>query len=339
MSSAIDKAKEVARKVTGQDDTGGAHDAIGDGKNGSQTKYSSDYQIKQQTQPAPGLERDLEPQPVKAHLPSEDEGYQLYRPAGKLLGKRALITGGDSGIGRAVAILYAMEGANVAITHLPSELEDALHTKAQVEKNGGKAHLISRDLCSQGAPKAVVEQAVSALGGLDVLVNNAAYQLEQPDIADITEEQYDRTLATNLTAPFFVTKYALPHLAKSGGGSGGSGSSVINTVSVDAYVGPATHLDYSVTKGGLVTFTRTLANQQAKNGIRVNGVAPGPIWTPLIVSALSKESQKSMPDNTLLKRWGQPVEVATSFVFLASQDSSYMTGQVLHPNGGMAPVS
>ncbi|KJR88105.1 uncharacterized protein SPSK_08055 [Sporothrix schenckii 1099-18] len=151
-----------------------------------------------------------------------------------------------------------------------------------------------------------------------------------------SEEQYDRTLAINLTAPFFVTKYALPHLQK---GSGGHGGTVINTVSVDAYVGPPTHLDYAVSKGGLVTFTRTLANQQAKNGIRVNGVAPGPIWTPLIVSSLNKESQKSIPDSTLLKRWGQPVEVATNFVFLASQDSSYMTGQILHPNGGMATVS
>ncbi|KAL1889081.1 hypothetical protein Sste5346_009146 [Sporothrix stenoceras] len=330
MAAAFDKAKEVAQKLTAN--IGADGNDASNSTDANKTKYSSDYKIKQQTQPAPGLERDLDPQPVKTHLPTEDEGYQLYRPAGKLLGKRALITGGDSGIGRAVAILYAMEGANMAIAHLPSELEDAVHTKEQVEKNGGKVFLISRDLTTEGAPKAIVEQAVSALGGLDILVNNAAYQLEQSDIADITEEQYNHTMAINLTAPFFATKYALPHLQKSKG-------SVISTVSVDAYVGPATHLDYSVTKGGLVTFTRTLANQQAKNGVRVNGVAPGPIWTPLIVSALSKESQKLMPENTAFKRWGQPVEVATSYVFLASQDSSYMTGQVMHPNGGMAPIS
>ncbi|CAK7234052.1 hypothetical protein SEUCBS140593_008808 [Sporothrix eucalyptigena] len=321
MSSAIEKAKEIAEKVTGQENTG----------EGDKTKYSSSFQHPAQSQKHPGLERDLDPRPVKAHLPTEDDGYQLYSPAGKLQGKRALITGGDSGIGRAVAILYAMEGASVAITYLPDELEDALHTKTQVEKNSGTIHLIAKDLRSRNAAQEVIEQAVSGLGGFDILVNNAAYELEQEDISNISEEQYLCTIETNLTAPFFLSKHALRHMGK--------GSSIINTVSVDAYVGPPSHLDYSVSKGGLVSFTRTLANQQARNGIRVNAVAPGPIWTPFIPAAVSKESQKSLPDATVMKRFGQPVEVATSFVFLAAQDSSYMTGQVLHPNGGMAVVS
>ncbi|CAK7226468.1 hypothetical protein SBRCBS47491_006242 [Sporothrix bragantina] len=317
MSVAFDKAKEVAQKLTGQEKEAGE---------AGKTKYSTS-----QSQPHPGLEGDMEPQPVKTHLPTEDGGYQLYRAAGKLQGKRALITGGDSGIGRAVAILYAMEGANVAITHLPEELEDALHTKEQVEKNGGRAHLISKDLRSKGAAEDVVERAVAALGGLDILINNAAYELEQDDISQISEEQYHRTIETNLTAPFFLSKHALRHLGKRG--------TIINTVSVDGYVGPQSHLDYSTSKGGLIAFTRNLANQQAKNGIRVNAVAPGPIWTPFLPAALKQESQKTMADGTSMKRLGQPVEVATSYVFLGSQDSSYITGQVIHVNGGMATVS
>ncbi|KAH8743841.1 oxidoreductase [Diaporthe sp. PMI_573] len=316
----MDTVKKFVDKAQGEHDT-----------SEEPTKFSSGYHHPPQTQSQPGLERDIHPKPAKTHLPTEDtQGYQLYKAAGKLTGKKALITGGDSGIGRAIAILFAMEGAAVAITYLPEEEEDAQHTKAQVEKNNGHVVLLASDLRSPTACREVVERAITALGGdhLDVLVNNAGYQQEQIDIADITEEQYRRTLQSNLDATFFLSKFALPHMP--------SGGSIINTASVDAYAGPPAHVDYAASKGAIIAFTRALANQQAARGIRVNAVAPGPVWTPLITASLGVEAQKGLPGWTTMGRIGQPVEAATSFVFLASQDGSFMTGQTMHPNGGIA---
>ncbi|KAH7009258.1 uncharacterized protein B0I36DRAFT_389979 [Microdochium trichocladiopsis] len=222
----MDKAKKVAEKVTGHTESG------------ETTKFSSGYEHPPQSQSQPGLERDLEPKPTKAHLRSEDEDYQLYRPANKLAGKRALVTGGDSGIGRAE--------------------EDAQHTKAQIEKNGRQAVLIAADLRAPTACLEAVKRVVAALGGIDILVNNVAYQMEQQDIADISEEEYHRTMQTNIDAPFFMSKYALPHMS--------AGSNIINTTSVDAYIAPPTHLDYAASKGVVLTFTRALAHQQASKG-------------------------------------------------------------------------
>jgi len=316
----MDKVKDLAHQAAGRT-------ATQSGASTEQSQYSSGQNPPAQKQDKPGLERDLEPKPKKTHLPTEDEGYKLYRASNKLAGKRALITGGDSGIGRAVSILFAMEGSRVAFTYLPEEADDARHTVEQIEKNGGRALAVAADLRTASRCREVVKQVLVEFGGIDVLVNNAAYQIEQQDIADITEEQWSRTFATNIGAVFFLSQAVVPHMA--------SGSTIINTASVDAYIAPATHLDYAATKGAVVTFTRALSNMVAKKGIRVNAVAPGPVWTPLIATSITEDSQKQLRSWTTMDRLGQPVEIATSFVFLASQDSSYMTGQTLHPNGGI----
>jgi NAD(P)-dependent dehydrogenase (short-subunit alcohol dehydrogenase family) len=236
-----------------------------------------------------------------------------------------LITGGDSGIGRAVAVAYAREGADVAIAYL-NEHGDAEETKRMVEGEGRRCILIAGDIGDDSFCKEAVEQTVRELGGLDVLVNNAAEQHPQESIEDITNEQLERTFRTNIFAMFYLTRAALTHLKK--------GSAIINTTSVTAYRGSPELLDYSSTKGAITAFTRSLALSLAEKGIRVNAVAPGPIWTPLIPSTFDEEKVKTFGADTPMKRPGQPEEVAPSYVFLASDDSSYMTGQVLHPNGG-----
>ena len=265
----------------------------------------------------PGLETDLKPRP-RAEDPA-------YKGSGKLDGKVALITGGDSGIGRAVAILYAKEGADVAIAYL-DEHEDAEWTKARVEELGRRCVTLAGDLGKEAWCREVVARTVEALGRLDVVVNNAAEQHPTESIEDITEAQLERTFRTNIYSYFFLTKAALPHLER--------GAAIINTTSVTAYKGNPQLLDYSSTKGAIVAFTRSLAAQLVDKGIRVNGVAPGPIWTPLIPSTFDADKVKTFGADKPMKRPGQPEEVAPSFVFLASEDSSYMTGQVLHPNGG-----
>jgi len=290
-----------------------------------QSQFATGHHPPIQQQEHPGLEKHMEPKPTKVHLPTQDDGYELYKAAGKLAGKKALITGGDSGIGRSVAILFAMEGADVAIAYLPEEEEDAQHTKAQVEKNGGHIHLFQTDLTHSNNCKDLVQRAVDALGGLNILVNNAAYQETKKDIDETNEDQWMHTFQTNIHAYFFLTKYALPHLK--------SGDTIINTTSVTAYVGTGPALDYISTKGAIVAFTRALSNQQVSKGIRVNAVAPGPVWTPLVVSTMDKESLSQL-GSTPMGRLGQPSEIATCYVFLASRDSSFISGQVLHPNGG-----
>jgi NAD(P)-dependent dehydrogenase (short-subunit alcohol dehydrogenase family) len=253
---------------------------------------------------------------------SADPGY---RGSGKLAGKVALVTGGDSGIGRSVAIAFAREGADVAIAYL-EEHEDARETQKFVEKEGRQALLIAGDLADEPFCIRVVDVTLDKFGHLDILVNNAAEQHETESIADISAEQLERTFRTNIFSYFYLTKAALPHLKE--------GSAIVNTTSVTAYKGNPRLLDYSSTKGAIVSFTRSLALQLVERGIRVNAVAPGPIWTPLIPASFDPKKVAEFGEQAPMKRAGEPEEVAPSFVFLASDDASYMTGQVLHPNGG-----
>jgi hypothetical protein len=266
----------------------------------------------------PGIERAMIPPPA-----SHGEGY---KSAHKLIGKVALITGGDSGIGRAVAVLFAKEGADVAIVHLPEEAPDAADTEKLVRAEGVRFVSVPGDVTDPGFCRKAVETTVSQLGRLDILVNNAGQQYPKEEVTDISSQQLEHTFRTNIFAMFYMTQAAMPHLKE--------GAAIVNTTSVTAYRGSGHLLDYSSTKGAIVAFTRSLAQSLADKGIRVNGVAPGPIWTPLIPASFSAEQVKSFGADTLMKRPGQPDEVATCYVFLASPDASYMTGQVLHPNGG-----
>ncbi|MBA2565496.1 MAG: glucose 1-dehydrogenase [Gemmatimonadetes bacterium] len=271
----------------------------------------------QQQDRRPGRESEMTPKP-RAEDPS-------HRGSGKLKGRVALITGGDSGIGRAVAIAYAREGADVAIAYL-DEHEDAEETLRQVEEEGRRCVTIAGDLGDPELCRKAVRRTLAELGRLDVLVNNAAEQHPQERIEDISPEQLERTFRTNVFSFFYLTQAALPHLRE--------GSAIINTTSVTAYKGSPKLLDYSATKGAIVAFTRSLSQSLIERGIRVNAVAPGPIWTPLIPSTFPPEKVEDFGKDVPMKRVGQPEEVAPSFVFLASDDSSYIAGQVLHPNGG-----
>ena len=265
----------------------------------------------------PGREHEMKPRPR-----AEDE---KHRGSGKLRNKVALITGGDSGIGRAVAIAFAKEGADVAVVYL-EEHKDANETKGLVEKHGRKCLLIAGDVGQEEFCRKAAEQTVKKFGKVNILVNNAAEQHPQESIEKITEEQLERTFRTNIFSFFFMTKAAMKHLKK--------GAAIINTTSVTAYKGSPHLLDYSATKGAIVAFTRSLSQALADKTIRVNGVAPGPIWTPLIPSTFPSKDVETFGSDVPLGRPGQPEEIAPSFVFLASDDSSYMTGQILHPNGG-----
>lgn len=271
---------------------------------------------KQQSQSRPGKEVKMIPKPESEPKPDEQ---------GKLAGKCALITGGDSGIGKAVAILFAKEGADIAIGYL-NEQEDAAETKAEVESYGRKCFLFPGDLGKENNCKKLVDNAAKKLGKIDILINNAALHWEQESIEDITTDQLLKTFQSNFFSYFWVTKYAMQYLKK--------GAAIVNTTSVTAYRGSGHLIDYASTKGAIVAFTRSLAQSLTEKGIRVNGVAPGPIWTPLIASTFDKKKVSEFGSDVPMKRAGEPNEVAPCFLFLASDDSSYMTGQVLHPNGG-----
>jgi hypothetical protein len=257
--------------------------------------------------------------------PRPESFMESYKGSGRLQGKVALVTGGDSGIGRAVAIAFAKEGADVAIAYL-EECDDAHETCDAIEATGRRGLSLKADLASEDACREVVDTVVSELGGLDILVNNAAEQHPQEAIENITTDQLERTFRTNVFSMFHCVRAALPHL--SGGGR------IINTTSVTAYRGSPHLIDYAATKGAIVGFTRSLALSLVKRDIRVNAVAPGPIWTPLIPSTFDADEVASFGSKTPIGRPGQPDEVAPCYVFLASEGAAYMTGQVLHPNGG-----
>jgi NAD(P)-dependent dehydrogenase (short-subunit alcohol dehydrogenase family) len=280
-------------------------------------KKKTQKQPPQTQKQQPGIESKMTPKPK-----AEDRNY---KGSDKLKGKVAIITGGDSGIGRAVAICYAKEGADVAIVYL-NEHNDAKETKQLVEAQGGRCLLIAGDIGNEAFCRKAIERTVKEFGRLDIVVNNAAQQFPQESIEDISAKQLEQTFRTNIYSFFFMTKAALKHLK--------AGSTIINTSSVTAYRGSPKLLDYSATKGAIVSFTRSLAKSLIEKGIRVNGVAPGPIWTPLIPATFDEEKVATFGSDVPMQRAGQPEEVAPCYVFLASDDSSYIAGQILHPNGG-----
>jgi NAD(P)-dependent dehydrogenase (short-subunit alcohol dehydrogenase family) len=258
-------------------------------------------------------------------IPRPASEKHTLRGSGRLAGKTALITGGDSGIGKAVALAFAKEGANVAIGYL-DERSDAINTRKRVEDFGRTCLLLPGDVGDSKECERMITAMLAKFESIDILVNNAAEQHPQESLDLITDEQLERTFRTNIFAYFYLTRAALPYLKK--------GAAIINTTSVTAYRGSPQLLDYSATKGAIVAFTRSLALSLADQGIRVNGVAPGPIWTPLIPSTFPAEKVEKFGTDVPLKRAGEPEEVAPCYVFLASEESSYMTGQILHPNGG-----
>lgn len=271
----------------------------------------------QEQERQPGFESEMEPKP--------DFKGNLAGQAHRLPNKTALITGGDSGIGRSIALAFAKEGADVAIAYL-DEHEDAEETKKFVEQEGRRCLLISGDLGDESFCKEAVEKVVGEFGKLDILVNNAAEQHVQESLKEITAEQLERTFRTNVFSMFHLTKAALDHLK--------AGASIINTTSITAFRGEPTLIDYSSTKGAILAFTRALSGSLVKEGIRVNAVAPGPIWTPLIPASFDAETVEGFGSDSPMQRPGQPDELAPGYVYLASDDSSYVTGQVLHINGG-----
>lgn len=278
--------------------------------------YPSEFPEQHQER-QPGFEREMDPKPVFEP--------RAYRGSGKLEGRVALITGGDSGIGRAVALLYAKEGADVAIVYL-DEHEDARLTQELVEKEGRRCLLLAGDVGQKSFSTDAVRQTVNAFGRLNILVNNAAVQFVLDDLREISEEQLERTFRTNVFGMFFMTQAALDHLE--------AGDSIINTTSITAFRGMPTLIDYSATKGAILAFTRSMSAGLAEKGIRVNAVAPGPIWTPLIPASFPAEQVQEFGQSSPLGRAGQPEEVAPCYVWLASDEASYITGQTLHPNGG-----
>jgi NAD(P)-dependent dehydrogenase (short-subunit alcohol dehydrogenase family) len=272
----------------------------------------------EQKQAPPGLESEMNLRP--------DFGEDSYQGSNKLVGKAALITGGDSGIGRAVALAFAREGADVLISYLAEEESDAQETCRFIEEAGRKAVAMPGDISEEAHCKALVERAVKEFGRLDILVNNAAFQMSHESIQEISAEEFDHTFRTNIYAMFYLCKAALPHMPE--------GGAIINTASIQAYQPSAQLLHYATTKGAIVTFTKALSEEAIKQGVRVNAVAPGPIWTPLIPSTMPAEKVKNFGKETPMQRAGQPAELAPAYVFLASKDSTYITGEVIGVTGG-----
>lgn len=287
----------------------------------AQQKPEREIRPPQQQDHQPGIETKMTPAPEsKAHD---------YKSAGKLVGKAALVTGGDSGIGRSVSVMFAKEGADVVVIYL-NEHGDAKETKRLIDQTGRKCLLIAGDIGNAAFCREVIQQMLDEFGRIDILVNNAGEQHVQEDFENITDEQLHRTFQTNVFSMFYLTREALRHMKP--------GASIVNTTSITAYQGNPKLIDYSATKGAVLAFTRALAAALADKGIRVNGVAPGPIWTPLIPSSFSEQDVAKFGSQTPLGRAGEPDEVAPSYVFLASDDASYITGQIIHPNGGQ-PVN
>jgi NAD(P)-dependent dehydrogenase (short-subunit alcohol dehydrogenase family) len=266
----------------------------------------------------PGHEADMDPRP--------DYGEQSYRGSGRLEGRKALITGGDSGIGRAVALAFAREGADVVIAHLPDEQPDAQETVRVVQAAGRKAISVPGDLTDERYCRELVERTVSELGGIDILINNAAYQMAHEGLEDVSTEELEHTFRTNIFALFHTCKAALAHMQP--------GSAIVNTASEQAYDPSPSLMAYAATKAAIVNFTKNLAQQVLERGIRVNAVAPGPIWTPLIPATMPTDQVKSFGEQAPIGRAGQPVEVAPAFVFLASQEAGYIAGETIAVTGG-----
>jgi NAD(P)-dependent dehydrogenase (short-subunit alcohol dehydrogenase family) len=271
----------------------------------------------EQSQEPPGSEAAMTPRP--------DYGEDSYRGLGRLVGKAALITGGDSGIGRAVALAYAREGADILLSYL-SEHEDARETVRVVEAAGRKAVAVAGDIGDEAHCRALVRQSVAEFGHLDILVNNAAFQMSHEGLADLPSDEIERTFRTNILAMFWLSKAALPHLRE--------GGAIINTASIQAYQPSPQLLAYAATKGAIVTFTKGLAQDAIKRGVRVNCVAPGPVWTPLIVATMPPEKYTTFGENTVFARPAQPAELAPTYVFLAADESRYITGEVIGVTGG-----
>src|SRR5215218_2210466 len=274
--------------------------------------------FEEQPQEPPGLESDMSPRP--------DYGEDSYEGRARLEGKAAIITGGDSGIGRAVAVAFAREGADVLISYMEEEETDALETARVVERAGRRCVRVAGDIREESHCRALVGRALEEFGRLDVLVNNAAFQMTRGGIGEISSEEFDRTFRTNVYAMFYLCKAALPRMEK--------GGSIINTASIQAYQPSAELMAYAATKGAIVTFSKALAAEAMKSGVRVNVVAPGPVWTPLITSTMPHEKYEEFGKDTPEERPGQPAELAPVFVFLASQESSYVCGEVIGVTGG-----
>jgi NAD(P)-dependent dehydrogenase (short-subunit alcohol dehydrogenase family) len=279
-----------------------------------QPQYPEQTQMDQH----PGLEQEMGPKP--------DYGYETYRGSGRLQGKKAVITGGDSGIGRAVALAFAREGADVLISYLEEEETDATETASVVEDAGMKCVKVPGDIVEEAQCQAIIQKAVDEFGGIDVLVNNAAHQMTVNGIADISTELLDRTFKTNIYAMFWLVKAALPHMPR--------GGSIINTCSIQAYQPSPPLLPYSATKGAIITFTKGLAQEVVQYGLRANSVAPGPVWTPIIPASMPADTVSQFGGTSPMGRPAQPAELAPAFVFLASQEASYVNGETLGVTGG-----
>jgi NAD(P)-dependent dehydrogenase (short-subunit alcohol dehydrogenase family) len=284
------------------------------------TKYEK-QPFEEQPQPVPGNEHELKPK--------ADHGETSYLGSGKLKGRKAIITGGDSGIGRAVAIAFAREGADVLIAYLNEDI-DAKETAAYIEEAGQKAVLLAGDISSEEQCRKVIDTALAEFGQIDILVNNAAFQMSRPSLQQVSSEEWDRTFKTNIYPMFYLCKMAEPHLKP--------GSAVINTTSINAYKPKPTLVAYAATKGAIQNFTSSMAQLWGEKGIRVNCVAPGPIWTPLIPSTMTNEEVKSFGQDVPLKRAGQPAELAAAYVLLASEGASYITGATIQVTGGTPSI-
>ncbi|WWD08063.1 hypothetical protein V865_006173 [Kwoniella europaea PYCC6329] len=321
----MDTVKSIVDKATG----GESATAAPGGETASKGEFAKpgDFPIESQVDRAVGIQEDMTKKPAPATLQEGDDDFTQYKAAKKLLGKKTIVTGGDSGIGRAAAVMFAMEGADVALVYLPEEQKDAEKSKQLIVQAGGQCLLFPQDIRDEQGCKRVIDSVVQAWGKIDVLVNNASVMYSIPDITDITTEQFDRTIKTNIYGTFFMTRAAVPHIPK--------GGSIIVTASQVAYAGPPMLVDYSMTKGAQVAMVRCLSNQLLSKGIRVNAVCPGPVWTPLQPAAMSEDQMKEWHNSPApIGRIGQPSELGPAYVFLASQDASFISGQSIHVNGG-----